>query len=270
MNFAAIVLAADRRPPDPVARAAGAPCKSLTPLAGKPLLSRVIAALDQSRLVERIVVCGPEEAAWRNLTLPRSGKPVRWIPPAPSPSLSAWNGLEQVPKEMPALLTTADIAFPKATTFDDFCRQARNGDTDVAVGLVPLAPVNERFPDVRRTALKFADGPFCTCNLFAFLTPRGRELVTFWRRLEQERKRPWRMIRQLGIVPLVRYWRGRLTTAEVAGRVEERLGIRVRFVILNEPEAAIDIDTPEDLALARRYLEAARRSPPGESGDSTS
>jgi len=270
MSFAAIVLAADRRPPDPVARAAGAPCKSLTPLAGKPLLSRVIAALGQSRVIDRIVICGPREAFWRNLTLPRPGKPVRWIPPAPSPSLSAWNGFEQVPREMPVLLTTADVAFPKAEVFDDFCRRALDSDADVTVGLVPLALVNERFPDVRRTALNFADGPFCTCNLFAFLTPQGRELVAFWRRLEQERKRPWRMIRQLGIVPLLQYWRGRLTTAEVAERVEKRLGIRVRFVILSEPEAAIDIDTPEDLTLARRYLEAAGRSPPEESGVSTS
>ncbi len=270
MSFAAIVLAADRRPPDPVARAAGAPCKSLAPLAGKPLLLRVIAALDQSRIIDRIVVCGPQEAIWRNLTLPRSEKTVHWIPPSPSPSLSAWNGLEQVSPEMPALLTTADVAFPHAEIFDNFCQHALDSDADVAVGLVPLALVNARFPDVRRTALNFADGPFCTCNLFAFLTPRGRELVAFWRRLEQERKRPWRMIRHLGIAPLLCYWLGRLTTTEVADRVEKRLGIRVRFVILREPEAAIDIDTPEDLALARRYLETVRRSSPEEDGVSTS
>ncbi|HEB77148.1 MAG TPA: MobA-like NTP transferase domain containing protein [Methylothermaceae bacterium] len=258
MSFAAIVLAADRSPPDPVAQISGAPCKSLTPLAGKPLLFRVTEALNQCRSVERIVVCGPQETLWRRLTLPHHDKPLVWVPPAPSPSLSAWRGLEQIPGDMPALLTTADIAFPKAETFDDFCRQAAGGGADVAVGVVPLQLVTERFPEVRRTALKFSDGPFCTCNLFAFLTPKGRELVRFWRRLEQERKRPWRMIRQLGIGLLLRYWFGRLNTAQVADRVERLLGVRVRFVILTDPEAAVDIDTPEDLALAQRWLKSMR------------
>ena len=50
-TFAAIVLAADRRPDDPVAKAAGVPCKSLTPVGGKPMVFRVLDALTASRMV---------------------------------------------------------------------------------------------------------------------------------------------------------------------------------------------------------------------------
>ncbi|BCX81419.1 hypothetical protein MIT9_P0997 [Methylomarinovum caldicuralii] len=260
MNWHAVVLAADRERANPVAAAAGAPCKSLVPLAGAPLLARVLAALEGCPLIEAIVLVGPAETIWRRHAL-NSIKPLRWLPPAASPSLSAWRGMETVPPRQPVLLTTSDLAFPDSAVFTEFCRRAQDSGVDLAVGLVPHRLVVRRFPGVRRTALRFADGPFCTCNLFAFLTPKGREFVHFWRRLEQQRKRPWRLIRELGAVTLVRYLLGRLTTAEVARQVEKKLGIRVRFVILEHPEAAVDIDTPEDLALARSWLEAG--SAPG-------
>ena len=260
MNWHAVVLAADRERDNPVAQAAGAPCKSLVPLAGQPLLGRVLAALEACPRIETVVIVGPAEAIWRRHPL-ECRKPLRWRPPAASPSLSAWRGMETLPPQDPVLLTTSDLAFPNPGVFGEFCRRAQASGADLAVGLVPHRLVSERFPDVRRTALRFADGPFCTCNLFAFLTPKGREFVRFWRHLEQQRKRPWRLIRALGLVTLLRYLLGRLTTAEVAERVFRKLGIRVRFVILERPEAAVDIDTPEDLALARRWLETG--SAPG-------
>ena len=41
-SLTAIVLAADRTPRDPVARAAGVPCKSLAPVGGRPMVLRVL------------------------------------------------------------------------------------------------------------------------------------------------------------------------------------------------------------------------------------
>ncbi|MGD9192826.1 MAG: MobA-like NTP transferase domain containing protein, partial [Desulfobacterales bacterium] len=60
--FTAIVLAADRGPGDPVAKAAGVPCKSLTPVDGTPMIFRVLGALAASREVEQRILCGPPKA----------------------------------------------------------------------------------------------------------------------------------------------------------------------------------------------------------------
>ena len=60
--FTAIVLAADRDPGDPVAAAAGVPCKSLTPIDGIPMLFRVVNALNASREVDAINLCGPPQS----------------------------------------------------------------------------------------------------------------------------------------------------------------------------------------------------------------
>ena len=42
LPFTAIVLAGDRVPGDPVARAAGVPCKALAPVGGVPMVLRVL------------------------------------------------------------------------------------------------------------------------------------------------------------------------------------------------------------------------------------
>src|SRR3954470_24564750 len=57
MTFTALVMAASRRGgADPVAQAAGVAQKSLAPVAGVPMLSRVLAALRGSAAVGRIFV----------------------------------------------------------------------------------------------------------------------------------------------------------------------------------------------------------------------
>ncbi len=256
MKFSTIVLAADREGENPVAKAANAPCKVMVPVAGKPMLQRILAALDECPVIEEIVLGGPAEEIWRGISFTKSlDKPCEWITPDTSPSRSAWRCIERIETQRPVLLTTADIAFPSSQVFTEFCRRAIDREADVAVGLVPYRDVVERFPGVRRTPLKFADGPFCTCNLFAFLTPKGRELILAWRKLEQDRKRPWRLIRVLGLLPLLRYLARRLTTDEIARHVKRKLQIKVAFIRLPFPEAAIDVDTVEDLNFVRKLLD---------------
>jgi hypothetical protein len=46
---------------------------------------------------------------------------------------------------------------------------------------------------------------FCSCNLFAFLTPRAKKAAEFWRQCERNRKKPWRMMRVVGWQVVVRY-----------------------------------------------------------------
>jgi CTP:molybdopterin cytidylyltransferase MocA len=257
MKFTALVLAADREALNPVAHAAGTPCKSLVPLQGKPLVRRVLETLARCPSVERCLLLGPPQEILAHTELASLlGSPwLTWMPHQPSPSLSVLAGFSRVPENQPVLLTTSDLAFPNVQTFEDFCRQASVSGADAAVGLVPTAQVVSCFPEFQRTRLKFADGPFCTCNLFAFLTPQGKKLAELWRHLEQERKHPWRLIRELGILSLAYYLLGRLSSDELARQVEKKSGVKVKFVILPYPEAAIDIDTEDDLRQVQKLLE---------------
>lgn len=257
-GIAAIVLAADRRAPDAVAEEAGTRCKALAPVAGVPMLQRVLQALQGSALFERIVVCGPPpemlEGAPPLKTLLDSPH-IDWVASADSPSASALNGFAVIPPEQPTLLTTADHALLSAQMVRFFLDQARAGDWDLAVALAQHEAVMARFPGTRRTAIRLRGGPYCGCNLYAFLTPRGRRLAEFWHRVERDRKRPWRIIAQLlGWRAVVDYGLGRLTLEQALQQLSRRLEMRIGAVVLPYPEAAVDVDTPTDRQLAETVL----------------
>ena len=262
--FAAVVLGGDRRADDPVARGAGVLSKSLVPVGGRAMVLRVLDALGASRQVGMRILCGPARSALaHDAELGRriAAGEITWIEPRATPSLSAEAALETIPAGVPVLLTTADHALLRPEIVDDFCVRARAAAADVAVGVAPYELVKAAYPATRRTAIRLRDGGYCGSNLFAFLTPSSRAVVGFWRRVEQERKRPLRLVAGvLGWVAVLRYGLGRMTLAEGLARVSARTGLRVAAVILPFPEAAVDVDTLEDLRLVRAIVGDGARS----------
>lgn len=248
-GYIAIVLAADREGLSPVAGAAGVSCKALAPVAGRPMLERVLSALAQAREVERSLVCGPsasivaQEPALQQLLGPAQ---VGWIEPEASPSLSVLAALEHLPEDAPVLLTTCDHALLISEMVDYFCSKARSLGTDAVVGLAHHQEVSVRFPTTRRTAYRFSDGGYCSCNLFALCTAQARQAPLFWRQVEQLRKRPLAMLRQLGPATVTRYLLGRLSLNQALDSLAPRLNCSAGAVLLPWAEAAIDVDSAED------------------------
>jgi CTP:molybdopterin cytidylyltransferase MocA len=254
MRFNAIVLAADRGRDDPVATAAGVVAKCLTPVAGVPMLGRVIRALQESERVDTILLCGPaagilqESPELHDLV---DGKHVRWIAPLGSPSASAAAALGALPEDRPVLLTTGDHPLLRPDMVRHFLDQAGAGGFDVAVALAPHEIVQKAYPRTRRTALKFSDAHYCGCNLFAFLTTRGRGMVPLWKKVEDHRKQPVRVIGLVGWPAMFLYALGILSLAGAMRRISRQTGLAAGAVIMPFAEAAIDVDNAADLELAR-------------------
>lgn len=256
-HMTAIVLAGDRTKQDSLIHHSGASCKALIDIDGMPMVRRVLNALRASRVVDKIVLAGPEvsEVA-KDATLSQwvdSGE-VGWREPEASPSTSAYHAMQSLPADDPILLTTADHPLLTADITDAFGRQSLADDVDVAVGLAPYALVKESHPDIRKTVLRFSDGDFCGCNLFAFLTPEGRRAADFWRKIEQERKKPLLVIGLLGWWAVIRYRLGLLPLEEALAKLSKRLGLRIRAVILPYANAAIDVDSIADYTLVKGTL----------------
>lgn len=110
------------------------------------------------------------------------------------PSRSANKGLEYIDASDRVLLTTADHALLTPEIVEHFLRESIKVDGDATVGLVKHKDVLSAFPGTRRTVIKLRDGGFCGCNLYSFLNYGSRDLVSFWRRAEDLRKYPWRLV----------------------------------------------------------------------------
>ncbi len=258
---AALVPAADRSAADAVARAAGVSCKALAPVAGTPMILRVLNALQSCERVDSCLLCGPSQAAVAEcppLQQYIQQHDVAWLPPEENLGDSVRAGLEKIGAAPLILVTTADHALLDGAILDWFLeRAAAAADAAVCVGVVRYDLVQAEFPQSRRTVLRFADGDYCGCNLYAIAGVRSREVVAAWSRVEKHRKNPLRMARELlGAVALAKYACGRLSRAQVCRALLKKTGVAADFIELPYPRAAVDVDTPADLQLAERLLSA--------------
>ena len=258
----ALVLAGARSGRDSVAEVAGVALKVLATVGGVPMVTRVLKTLDASCLVEKRVLCGPSWEIMKGQALLHDlveSKAIRWVAPQQGPSLSVKSFLEQSPQDVPLLVTTADHALLTVEMVDYFLREASQAQVDVAVALVPYSVVAKAYPQSKRTVIRFRGGGYCGCNLFLLKTSKAQRLVEFWTQVERERKRPLRLIRRLGWIMLFRYLLGLLSLSDALLELSQRMGITIKEIIQPFPEAAIDVDTPQDLALVEQIVEQRER-----------
>jgi len=249
-----LVLAGSRGAEDPVAKHAGLSHKAVVPVAGTPMLARVLETLLASRGVGCIGVSieRPElvEGLPGMAAHLASGR-VRVLPAAGSPARSVLATLATC--GTPLFVTTADHALLTPAMVEHFLYNLPP-DADVAAGLARAETIRAAYPETQRTYLRFPDLTASGCNLFAFRTPHAKGVAEFWRAVEQNRKQPLKMIRLLGLWHVLRFAAGRLTFAAVVERLEELTEARIGWVDMPFAEAAIDVDKPADLELAEVIL----------------
>ncbi|MFQ5535202.1 MAG: NTP transferase domain-containing protein [Sphingomonadales bacterium] len=261
-KFTAIVLAGSRRADDPVAVAAGVAHKALARVDGMTMLGRVLGALRHCEHIAKITVVAEDPndlGAVENLDDLARENVLATVEAAQTPSRSVLRAMRHGDARAPFLVVTADHALLTREMLDHFCAGAA-GAGDVAVGLAARTVLEAAYPKASRTYLSFSDDDYSGCNLFAMLTPDAIEAAEFWKRVESQRKKPWKLVRVFGIGNLFRYLFRRLDLERAMKQASGVIGLRVHAVRMPMAEAAIDVDKPEDLVLAEDILRKRRNS----------
>lgn len=254
--YTALVLAGSRGARDPVARHAGLAHKAAVPVAGVPMLSRVLDTLRQAPSVGRIALSADEQAM---ASLPRVGEAVRagtltLTPPAATPGASVAAAVQFLGSPWPLLVVASDHPLLTVAMVEHFCAAAAALDADAAVAVAAGETVRAAYPRSVRTLYRFAGKSYGGCNLFAMRRPAAIGLARYWAELERHRKRPWRLIAAVGPGALARFLLGRLTLEAALGVLSARAGATIGAVVMPFAEAAIDVDRPADLELAETIL----------------
>ncbi|MFU8832926.1 MAG: NTP transferase domain-containing protein, partial [Wenzhouxiangella sp.] len=181
-----------------------------------------------------------------------------WIEPADSPSQSVAKALAAADRTRPVLLATGDHPLLSHQWVDQLL--AADSGADLQVGLVDWNAVMQRFPGSRRTRYRFSDRSICGTNLFVFRSEKADVVIGRWRQVEQDRKRPWRIVSLLGWTNLARYLAGRLSLDEAFDALSVRLKVTVGPTLLNDPLSAVDVDSAADLELVGQVIEERERS----------
>ena len=256
LPWPAIVLAGERPGGNALARAHQLPASVLVPVAGKACLARVITTLRACQSIDGGLLVGPAAEVVKDNDILRELLAIgdfRWLEPMRGPSASALRAASAL-RHYPVLLTSGDHALLEPGVVDRYCAAAAASGADFVVGLVPHALVRGRFPDSKRTVLRFRDGAWCGSNLFTLRTHAGRHALELWQALEADRKRPWRMASRLGLAFLLRYLSASVNLSEALATLSARAGCRIAHVVVESARAAVDVDSSADLALAEEVL----------------
>ena len=253
-NWTAIVLAGQRPGENDFALANRVAAKALIPVAGQPMLGRVVRTLLASPSIARIIVLAQEadsllegELAWmkaeKRIATADAGAGI-------STSIRSVAGSQAAP--WPVLIVTADHALLTPEVVEHFLAHASVGDA--AFATVERNVVEAAYPQTRRTWIKFADGHFTGANLFSLNNANARKGLDIWANVEQDRKKSWKLLRFFGPVLALRALTRTISLKGALKVVGRKAGIDVRPVRLPFAEAAIDVDKPADLILVEEIL----------------
>ena len=252
----ALILAGRRqRENDPLARP-GAAHKSLIEIEGAPLIARVFDAINETRRFDDIVVAAPEDVrgAFQEVAAARHVA-VSFMNAAGSPSSTVSEAIAAAP-EGEMLVTTSDHPLLEGAMIERFLNRIDRSRFAGAAACVEKSAYEAAFPDTRRTFVKFRDFVFSGANLFWFRVPAAAPLAAFWRRLEGNRKNPGKMALEIGLDICLLYLAGALSKNRALHRIAQKSGVQADLIALECPEAAIDVDKPEDIETVRSILQA--------------
>lgn len=253
--IAAIVLAGSRPGPDPLLAGSGVSTKALLPVAGQAMLVHVVQALRASPLVGPITILAQNSAelaaelglaSLADLHFADSGQGI-------SSSLAA----ALPPGDDPLLVTTADNVLLSPAMIAEFLHGA--ADSDVAVAMVERGVLLARYPESKRTWLKFRGGWWSGANLFRLRGRRVLPLLDFWGRIERDRKKGLKIVAAFGPWLLIGALLRLFTIQQGIARAGLRFGLKAKIVPMSEPEACIDADKPADVELIEAIFAARRQ-----------
>lgn len=248
---------------DKIAEHTELPLKAFAPINDRAMLSHVIDNCLASPDIDKIVIAMPGNIDPGNhapdLAEQMHAHDIARIEVGETPAESVRKALRD--QGVPAgrlVITTADHPLLTPAMISEF---VTNWQSDVGLGVVSLEDLRARFPEQRRTRLRFADGMYKGCNLFG-LDTRGdgiQDLLTFWTKLENLRKKPLAMARAIGMGTAVLYALRLLSLNAALAHIGRQVGMQIHPVRLSAPEAAIDVDTIQDLEFVRERMDDSSR-----------
>ncbi|RYD41901.1 MAG: 4-diphosphocytidyl-2C-methyl-D-erythritol synthase [Sphingomonadales bacterium] len=144
----------------------------------------------------------------------------------------------------------------------EFLREA--ADSDVAVAMVERDTLLARYPESRRTWLKFRGGWWSGANMFRLRGRRVLPLLDFWGRIERDRKKGLKVVAAFGPWLLIGALLRLFTIQQGVARAGLRFGLKAKVVPMSEPEACIDADKPVDIELIEAIFAARRQDAIGQ------
>lgn len=256
-SFTVIVLAAQRAGQlDPLAAEAGVSHKCLVPIAGKPLLMHVLAALAETEGIARIRIAVEQKAAEKLAALVEGlDVLVEFSAAADNIADSVYAAAHDV--SGPVVVTTADNVLLTEGAVRAVSGKLLSG-RDAVVAFARKESVLAAHPEGQRRFYKFSDGEYSNCNLYG-LSQRGLRLAEAFRGGGQFAHNPMRITTAVGFLNAFLVRSGLITLDRAMQRLGSRFGVTAEAVILADGAHAVDVDNERTYEVAAELLKSRLR-----------
>ena len=228
--------------------------RCLVEIHGRPMVQWVLDALNASTSVNEIFVIGLPE------TYPLvSEKPMQYLAESGGLIENIRAGVmvaAQQDRSSKVLLASGDLPGIQAEMVDWLVeRVSQDPGPMIYYNLITRETMNRRYPDARRTFVRFKDLTVCGGDMNVV----DRELFArenpIWAKIADARKNPLKQVSLLGIDSLILVALRMLTLQEAVNRVCQKLGIAGRALVTPYAEMGMDADKPYQLEILRKDLE---------------
>lgn len=232
--------------------------KAMLPLAGRPMVQWVLDAIAGSTRLTRVFVGGLDSRHG----LSCGGKPVTYLKREAGIVESVVAGARAMQASGAttdrALWVGGDLPLVRAEMLDWFATRVEEGEHDFYVPAVDRGLMRRRFPDARRTALRFKDGAVCIGDVYGGDTRAALGAVDpMWKRIAAARKHPLEIAARVGVWPLLLLATRQMTTSRALRVARERFGFDATLLDCPWAEIGMDVDKPAHFDVAARELEGA-------------
>lgn len=216
MSISAIILAG--APADPEMQAKySVKSRAEVPIAGKPMVQHVFDALRASPNVGNICLIGDIQCEGADKIIPSVGSMIDNL-------IAGVNACEGGH----VLISTSDISMLTAEAVDDFIGRCGDLPADLYYAIIPKEACEQRFPGMRRTYVRLAEGTFTGGNMVVISSEFVLKNAEYLRQVFESRKKPLKLARLIGVGTLIRaiiaqkIWAGAINLRVIektAGRV---------------------------------------------------
>jgi len=174
-------------------------------------------------------------------------------------------GIDALDASGHVLMVSSDIPLLTAEAVEDFIKRAVPFEADMAYPILRRADCEARYPEMKRTYVKTADGVFTGGNMMLLSTRFIEEHYDAIAGAYAARKQPLKLARMIGVGILLRVMMAQVIPAAVSvaaldRRVSKMFGAKVAAVISQFPEIGEDVDKPSDVAAVEQIMAGSRGS----------
>ncbi|RMG19999.1 MAG: hypothetical protein D6732_29240 [Methanobacteriota archaeon] len=258
---------------DPLCQAAGVENKALIPLAGRPIISYVLEALDKAERIESITIVGLDE---KQIDI-QTEKSLNFIPSSGTnfdtamKAVNYFTSLQNPPQYVLSL--SSDIPFITHEIIDRNINLAEKigkkfekktgKPIELFYPFVPKKIVEKRFPQATKRFRKFTEGVFATGDFFVYspqaaLKPEAQQVA---HAIMKNRKNILKILGGFSLIAIFKYLFGRLSLeTDVKPTLKRVMNIELETLISKDPEICVDLDYPEDLEKFEYLIKALQLS----------